>query len=265
MIVSLYHRLLGMMLAIASQFEGHDTSPLLLSMQALMNQYSETGTPGSWRPPFTEEPLENAFLLLPLLVFCHEDPQDLGDRLGKFDLPPAQYPMVLDLAAALSACFREKLTPGTFRTHIAQDSPVGTLLPSPWTPQQNWTSFSRTIRAEKQLDQATRQLLLIYGAIAYGDGRWSESFALVRSESSIISLWVAIFVGVLRGDRHLPLCLRLHHDLEAMETQVLQFWSRWSGLPPENQLQLEQVPLIASQSVLQSRPQLQLISQRHLV
>ncbi|ANV91345.1 hypothetical protein [Picosynechococcus sp. PCC 8807] len=264
MIVSLYHRLRGMMLAIASQFKDHDTSPLLLSMQALMNQYSEMGALGNWRPQFTEEPLENAFLLLPLLVFCHEDPQDLGDRLGEFDLPQEHCAVVLDLAGALSACFREKLTPGNFHTHIARYSPVGALLQSHWTSGQTWVSLGRVIRAGNP-PRATQQRLLIYGAIAYGDGRWSESFALVRSESSIISLWVAIFIGVLRGDRHLPLCLRLHHDLEAMETQVLRFWSRWSGLPPENQLQLEQVPLIASQSVLQYRPQLQLISQRHLV
>ncbi len=264
MIVSLYHRLLGMILAIAHQFEGNDSSPLMLSLQTLMTQYSETGTPGNWRPQFTEEPLENGFLLLPLLVFCHEDPQDLGDRLGEFDLPQAQYSVVMDLACVLSACFREKLTPGNFCTHIAQYSPVGTLLQSHWTPRQTWAGLGRAIRAGNHL-RATQQLLLIYGAVAYGNGRWPESLALVQTESSIISLWVAIFVGILRGDSHLPLCLRLHHDLEAMETQVLQFWSRWSGLPPENQLQLEQVPLIASQSVLQYRPQLQLISQRHLV
>ncbi|MBV5261200.1 hypothetical protein FLX56_22550 [Synechococcus moorigangaii CMS01] len=266
MIVSLYHRLLGISVAIAQHqhFATDQPTTTWAAMQRLTEQFCRTGDGAGWQPTWTADPLENGFLCLPLLLFYHEDPDYLGDRLTALTLPADHFPFVLDLGRFLSACLREKLTGETLGEWGQAFVNLGIEFPVCQKPGQTWLDFTGVVR-DLELGLPTQQLLMVYGAIAYGQGRWDESLALVRAEAFWVNLWVAIFCGAIRGDRRLPYALFLGRDYGEIREQVLQFWSRWSGIPPQNQLHLDQLPLIASPSVLQYRPQLQLISQRHLV
>lgn len=263
MIVSFYHRLMGIFVAIAKQTETGELRPLSQEMQALMTQLCATGDAGAWEPTWRAEPLENAFLLLPLLLFYHEDPVYLGDRLRENHLPPGHLPLVIDLGQLLSACLREKITGETFGARCGTFSCFGTERQLYREQRETWRAFRSHVQGDRD-NPTAQELHLIYGAIAYGRGHWQESLTLVAAESPRVKLWVAIFCGGLRGDRQLPLDFALRRDLAPIRQQVREFWSRWSGLPPQNQLHLDQLPLIANQSVLQYRPHLQLIAQRHL-
>lgn len=264
MIVSLYHRLLGIQLAIAWHFDQESTAPLKIEMETLLTQFCQRGEVGNWEPTWTADPLANGFLLLPVFLFFHEDPDYLGDRLSAFSLPATQQDIIFDLAQLISGCLREKFTSDHWIDQVIQSTRFGPGFRDCLRQGQTWHGYQKTVQSLGEPEEM-QGLLLICGAIAKGYCRWPEALALAQSSPAVVRLWVAILLGALRGDRHFPLLLSRDHNRREISTQVLEFWSRWSGLPLKNQLQLDQLPLIASQSVLQYRPQLQLISQCHSV
>lgn len=217
---------------------------------------------------FGEDALINGLGILPLLLFFHEDPLYLGDRLGDLPLPPQHRRITAELATLISACMREIYRLDQLPLWLAQDSQLDPNGCEVWLrlyrQQSPWRQFSEQIKGLK-LAIADTQLLIIYGAIAWSKGHWHNCLALVKGEAAIVQAWVQVLLGGFRGDRHHPLSYRNPIIDLRLKQDIQQFWSRWSGLPPENQLHLDQLPIIANCQVIQGRPELKLLSQRHLM
>lgn len=217
---------------------------------------------------FGEDALINGLGVLPLLLFFHEDPLYLGDRLGDLPLPPQHQRITSELGMLISACMREIYGLDQLPLWIKQASQLDSKGCEVWLrlyrQQSPWRQFVKQIQG-LELAIADTQLLIIYGALTWGKGHWHNCLALVQGEAPIVQAWVQVLLGSFRGDRQQPLSHRnLVIDLR-LRQDIQQFWSRWSGLPPENQLHLDQLPIIANCQVIQGRPELKLLSQRHLM
>lgn len=260
--VSLYHRLAGMG-AGAMVYTAQDPAlkRLWSAAIAVMEDLIAPEAAIHFQGEFPDQALETALMLSPVMVFFHEDPLYMGDRLRDFPLPQGQLPVVLALANVISACLRERFAVETFGQWLSTGD-LGELWEKLAPPRSTWRQFTEAM-VQFDLELSQQHLLKIYGAIAYGRGQWQESLAFVQKCEPILQIWVAILVGGLRGDRRLPIPVLQQNNPVILHHEVRRFWSRWSGLPSGNQLPLEQIPLIASGQVLQDRPTLKLVSQRH--
>lgn len=217
---------------------------------------------------FGEDALINGLGILPLLLFFHEDPLYLGDRLGDLPLPPQHQRITFELANLMSACMREIYSLAQLSLWVGQKSQLDQKGCETWLRlyqhQSPWRQFVEQISG-LGLAAADTQLLIIYGALAWGQGHWHTCLALVQTEVPIVQAWVKVLLGSFRGDRQQPLSHRNPAIDLRWRQDIQQFWSRWSGLPPADQLHLEQLPVIANCQVIQGRPELKLLSQRHLM
>lgn len=263
--VSLYHRLVGAWSAAAAA--GRDFSVLSPPWAVARSLWLGVmdGTLGLLED-LPECPLMGAFSLLPILLFYHGDPLDLGDRLGQLG---GDHPLILELGHGVGACLRERLTLHDWfawcdrhaQSHGGENRAlIQALTPGSMTWRQ-WREWLQTL----SIDPAERQLLIIYGALIWGRGQTLHCESLVMAESPIVQAWVRILLGCIRGDRQSPVSFSLSpNERDNIHQEVRQWWSHWSGLPVGSELQLTQLPIIASCQVLQTRPTLSLISQRHL-
>ncbi|AFY38515.1 hypothetical protein Lepto7376_2225 [[Leptolyngbya] sp. PCC 7376] len=217
----------------------------------------------SWQPC----PLENALALLPVLLFFHEDPSYLGDRLGRCNLPSGQLAIVQDLGQCLSDCLRENIVPDQFSDLLERRSPeflVGTaFLESAYDRKESWQGYQKQLTATT-FTPAAKLLLRLYGAMIWSGGNCRQGQTLLQHSQAIVQVWGKVLWGALCGDRHSNYRYNFGETCDSSLLDVIAFWSRWSGLPIKNRLELEQLPVIANAQGLKSRPSLQLISQRHL-
>ncbi|MGB2924990.1 MAG: hypothetical protein WBB82_06800 [Limnothrix sp.] len=215
-----------------------------------------------------EHGLIEAFGVLPILLFFHEDPLYLGDRLQMFALTEAQEPILQEMATVVSACMREILDFERLPQWLEQCSRLDSVgreyCLRHYDQGAPWRQFRRGL-ADLSLAPAETQLLVVYGALLWGHGQWQLCSTLVQSEDAIVQAWVQVLLGGILGDRRRPLSQQLGSDPLFLQKEIQQFWSRWSGLPLENQLHLDQVPIIANCQVIQFRPNLKLLSQRHFM
>lgn len=261
--ISLYHRLVGMWTGLGDRLRGEsELATLAAIVQAVLVQFGmEDGT--ALMVEMTDQPLLNGLLLLPVMLDGHDDPLYLGDRLATVTLPAGHLAVIQDLAQLVSGCLRERFTAATLGDWYSRQG----LLRERWqevAAARTWQQFRVKVQG-LGLEATEQQLLQVVGAIATGGGQWQMTLALVAAGEPLVQLWVALLLGGLRGDRQLPLTVLQQQDLAAIHQHVRQFWSRWSGLPLRNQLQLDQIPLVASGQVLQYRPALKLLSQHHLI
>jgi len=269
--VSFLSRLVG---AWGGAIAAMDSAPdLILSQQwgqELWQQLATKGFVDVRDTPFDfgEDALINGLGVLPLLLFFHEDPLYLGDRLEDLPLPPQHQRITSELAALISACMREIYSLEQLPLWLRQASQLSPKGCETWLrlyqQQSPWRQFVKQIKG-LELAIADTQLLITYGALAWGKGHWQTACTLVQGEAPIVQAWVQVLLGVFRGDRQQPLSYRNPAIDLRLRQDIQQFWSRWSGLPPENQLHLDQLPIIANCQVIQFRPELKLLSQRHLM
>ncbi|OKH14191.1 hypothetical protein [[Limnothrix rosea] IAM M-220] len=270
--ISLLHRLWGAWLgfrgaiALEPRFSAAEIIALDL-WQALLGTGDWPVDQNRFAQGWLVDPLENALALLPVLLFYHEDPGYLGDRLGRCGLRPAHLNVVQDIGLCMSDCLREKVTLGQFGVWLGRRSPQHdqetALLESIYYRNKSWRDYQRQL-SMSTFTPTAQQLLQLYGAILWSGGHVGHCQRLLGGCGAVVQVWGHILLGCLRGDRqsHQRNNPRLnHHELRA---DVVAFWSRWSGLPPTNQLRLEQFPVIANAQGLKPRASLQLISQRHL-
>lgn len=269
--VSFFSRLMG---AWGGAIAAMDSEPdLALAQQwgqALWQQLAAEGFADmkAMQLDFGEDALMNGLGILPLLLFFHEDPLYLGDRLGDLPLPPHHQRFTSELGNLISACMREIYSVDQIPLWLSRDSQLDPKGCEVWLDlhrqQYPWRQFSQRIKG-LELVTADTQLLLVYGALAWGRGHGHTCLALVQRDVSVVQAWVRVLLGSFRGDRQRPLSEGSQTTDPLFVQQIQQFWSRWSGLPPENQLHLDQLSIIANCQVIQFRPELQLLSQRHLM
>jgi hypothetical protein len=269
--VSLYHRLAGAWWAVLGAGDAfEDLSGAGTVARSLWQGFIATGgfadVPPDVLLELPECPLMGAFGLLPVLLFYHEDPLYLGDRLRQFG---AGDRLCLEFGRIVSACLRERLDiaglPQWLAVH-SELSPEGktAFYQAFLTEHCTWRAWCTRVPA-LAITPAEQEILLIYSALIWGRGQGQLCRALVASASPMVQTWVWVLLGCIRGDRQLPILRQLEpKHQQQIDQEIRQFWGQWSGLPAKNQLQLGQIPVIASCQALQTRPTPSLISQRHL-
>ena len=222
----------------------------------------------------SDHPLEMALGLLPVLLFYHEDPVYLSDRLTRLPLPPTQIFWIKELGDCLSACLNGLIQPHQFVDWLGGRSPelseATQLIKIAYQRHLSWRDLQpilvKQTLVKGDLSQPTHQLLQLYGALVWSHGHLQHCQNLLAGTpcASIVQAWSLVLLGSLRGDRQIASVALDTATTKQIKQEILLFWSRWSGLPPENQLQLEELPIIAAATSLKYRPSLNLISQRHL-
>lgn len=267
--VSLYQRLSGAWLGATWAAAQHQAlSQPWQSSQQLWQQLIEAEAKDI---PVSSNALENCLVLLPLMLFFHEDPLYLKDQLQARSVALVKQPVLTSWADLLSALMRERLSISSIPHWLSRQSqlsePASTLLIEAIADYRLWHTFCEQL-VERDIDAQEASLLMICGAAVWGKGNIQTGLSLVKAQDPLVQILTVVLLGITRGDRHFPLSwhhtLAQNHNLSALHQSIQQFWSCWSGLPSKNQLQLDQIPTIASCQVIKPRPALQLVSQRHL-
>ena len=269
--VSLFHRLSGAWFgAIALE----DDSSICMAQDEAKEKFLGflNGEPTkSSKIESHKDSLHSALALLPVMLFYHEDPQYMDARLQDFNLPAEHKPLISDLAQWVSGALRERWTVNNLKSwiieHRIQTEPLASrFLLECHDRHDSWRKYRQTL-SSLPISSAMKKILLVYGALLYGNLHVSRCLPLLKNELPIVLCWEMILLGCVRGDRHLStnsLNTKQSLQIYTLQQDVLAFWSRWLGLPTGNKLQLDQIPVMANCQVIQSRSNLNLVSQNHL-
>ena len=200
--ISLFHHLSGAWLgyhqAIAEYPELSQSGAIAESFwQAFLKGESTEIIPNQ-AIEWSDCPLENALAMLPMLLYYHEDPIYLSDRLEKLSLPSEELVIAKDLGQCLSSILRETVQVDRFTEWLDERSPEladeTTFLRSSYEKNLSWHSFNKAL-AVHSFSKTSQQLLQIYGVMLWSYGQIPQMKVLSAQCSPIIQAWVLVLMG----------------------------------------------------------------------
>jgi len=220
-----------------------------------------------------------AVIILPLILYCHEDNQLLTDKLtktlDKLNQPPDMLKELLIWAKAIALAFREKqqvqeLIPQLLSTN-SQTKLEQQLrqVHSYWQQNNSLRQITVKLSSLKQTEQIPLSLALYCFAVGGGDFTITVTRAgLTNYQPELTIALTGALLGVYKGYQSIPLQLRLslqkYAKIQEATAIANKLYASWCGVTQTSLSQwLKPIQAIAAPGLIQSRSQLNIISQKN--